>query len=51
MNEWEQIQCSTNQSREWEMVAFGDNNNHLQADDLSIFPPSNHEGLQIPKPP
>ncbi|CAK7323051.1 unnamed protein product [Dovyalis caffra] len=49
-NEWEQIQCPTSQSREWEMVAFGDNKNHIQVD-LSIFPPSNHEGLQIPQPP
>uniref|UniRef100_A0A6N2LJF1 Uncharacterized protein n=1 Tax=Salix viminalis TaxID=40686 RepID=A0A6N2LJF1_SALVM len=49
-NEWEQIQSPTNQSREWEMVAFEDNRNHRQAD-LSIFPPNNHEGLQIPQPP
>lgn len=50
-NEWEQIQCPTNQLREWEMVALGDNKNHLQADPPCIFPPSNHEGLQIPQPP
>ncbi|KAF2325422.1 hypothetical protein GH714_028550 [Hevea brasiliensis] len=40
LDEWEQVQL--------EIVAAR-NNNHLP-DDLSIFPPSYHEGLQLPQP-
>lgn len=54
LNEWEQIQSPTTQSREWEMVLGRDHSNnenkHLQHD-LTMFPPSNHEGLQIPPSP
>ncbi|EEF39979.1 uncharacterized protein LOC8281855 [Ricinus communis] len=43
LNEWQQIKLET--------AAVKNNNNNLPHRDLSIFPPINHEGLQVPPQP
>lgn len=48
LSQWEQIESSKpqeiTQSKQWSMVVIRDS---LRRNDLSIFPPANHENLQI----